>query len=82
MSDIGEVKSTMERVTLTRQALATSELISFRGGITHNVQISLRSTPVMPSEAWGEELDFKIAMRRRGGTAGASLEEMAKKYGL
>jgi hypothetical protein len=82
MIGIGEIKSTMERVTLTRQALATSELISFRGGITHNFYISLKSTPVMPSESWGEELDFKIAMRRRGGAAGASLEEMAKKYGL
>lgn len=81
MSDIGEVKSTMERVTLTRQAVATSELISFRWGITHIFPISLK-TPVMPSEVWVEELDFKIAMRRRGGAAGASLEEMAKKYGL
>jgi hypothetical protein len=83
MSDIGDVKSTMERVTLTRQTLATAELASFREGmITYILRESLKSTPVTPSEAWEEELDFKIAMRRRGGAAGASLKEMAKKYGL
>ena len=34
------------------------------------------------SKLSSEESDFKIAMRRRGKPAGASLDEMAKKYGL
>jgi hypothetical protein len=83
MSDIGDVRSTMEPVTLMRQASATSELMSFREAVvTYIRRASLNSTPVTPSEAWEEELDFKIAMRRRGEDAGASLKEMAKKYGL
>jgi len=34
------------------------------------------------TEAWREELDFRIAMRRRRERAGLSLEELEKKYGL
>lgn len=83
MSDIGDVTSTMDRVMRTRQAAATSELMSFPEGMITNISLtSLEPTPVTPSEAWEEELDFKIAMRRRGKAAGASLKEMAKKYGL
>lgn len=35
-----------------------------------------------PRSAIGEELDFQIAMKRRTEPSGASLAEMANKYGL
>jgi hypothetical protein len=50
--------------------------------ITYILLESLKPTAVALPKAWVEELDFKIAMRRRGRAAGASLKEMAKKYGF
>jgi hypothetical protein len=61
-----------------RSGIAVNALRATRGTIT-----TIRGAVTSAStEAWREELDARIAMRRRREAAGSSLEELEKKYGL
>jgi hypothetical protein len=81
LEDIVTVISGDWSVTMGRQSsppkLATNAFRSSNKVTNLKGKVTTAST-----KAWQEELDFKIAMRRRGRPAGASLDEMAKKYGL
>ncbi len=50
--------------------------------LTSGSSLRIIAPPIRCMAATGEDLDFKLAMARRNEPAGATLDEIGKKYGL